>query len=266
MEMSQIEQELLPLKLLLQRHQIYRSIKDLNSLRSFMQTHVYSVWDFMCLLKFLQHNLAGSSQPWRPPIHRGLARFINEIVLGEESDELPNGEYISHLEMYCLAMQEVGADCSGIGKFLSELEKRSWEQILTDNDFIPGPAQKFMQFTHDILREGRPHQVAAAFAFGRENIIPAMFSELLDKMKIESGQAPSFYFYLRRHVELDGDHHGPMALQMIHLMCGNDEVKWQESLEAAKRSILARINLWDELNEELTAPAGRYKALPTGHP
>ena len=68
-------------------HPVYGAVADMDDLTVFMQHHVYSVWDFMSLAKYLQNEIAPSSSPWVPRGNSSVQRFINDIVLEEESDE-----------------------------------------------------------------------------------------------------------------------------------------------------------------------------------
>ena len=92
-------------------HKLYSAIEDM---RVFMQYHVYAVWDFMSLLKSLQRNLTCVNVPWFPIGDADTRYLINEIVTGEESDVDQNGIRKSHFEMYLEAMDQCGADTSGI--------------------------------------------------------------------------------------------------------------------------------------------------------
>ena len=47
-------------------------------------------------------------------------RLINEIVLGEESDQF-DGRVLSHFEMYLAAMDQAGADRAPLERFLDAL-------------------------------------------------------------------------------------------------------------------------------------------------
>ena len=61
-------------------HPLYEVITDRRSMRIFMESHVFAVWDFMCLLKFLQGRLTQVSVPWWPTEDADARAFINEIV------------------------------------------------------------------------------------------------------------------------------------------------------------------------------------------
>lgn len=230
----------------LENHQLYGHIQSINDLQLFMDRHVYAVFDFMSLTKALQNELAPSGGIWTMPKSNKLARFINEIVLCEESDELPSGEFISHFEMYCRAMAEVKANSDLPLAFIHYVSEHGLKIALNEFD-IPKCSRTFMDSTFATLKAGRIHEIAASFCFGREKCIPIMFQTLLDQMNISEKEAPTFHYYLKRHIEVDGDSHGPLALNMIEHLCGDDKGKWNEALNAANSSIDNRIQFWDEV-------------------
>jgi len=231
-------------------HPIYAAVRDLEDLTVFMQHHVYSVWDFMSLVKNLQNEIAPATTPWLPTGDAQVQRFINDIVLAEESDEgvrAQNGTptYSSHFNLYIQAMEEVKEGSSaGIEEFISELTSRSLESAL-QTVAVPKAASEFMQTTFDFIDSDKPHVVAAAFALGREHIVPEMFQALLNKMNIPHEDAEIFYYYLDRHIEIDSDQHGPMSLRMLELLCEGDAFKIKEAEQAALAAIGARIEFWD---------------------
>lgn len=237
-------------------HPLYAAIDDLDDLREFMSHHIYAVWDFMGLLKELQQHLAPSGAPWVPDGNARLRRFINEIVLAEESDEAPPADdgsttYISHFELYAEAMGEVGVDAGGALAFAGRVRREGIDAALATTGELPAAARTFMRRTFEFIDSGKPHVVAAAFAYGREQIIPAMFRALLARVGVGADRAPAFHYYLERHIDLDGDHHGPLAEQMVVDLCRGDALRLREAAAAAEAALEARILFWDGVLEAL---------------
>ena len=177
-------------------------IQTIEDLRIFMENHVFAVWDFMTLLKTIQASVVPSTTPWVPTKgnRSNIARMINEIVLCEESYVDLSGGSISHFDLYLQAMLEVGADIGPITTFLDEYSKGS----LTAFSYIPPAPRSFVLHTLKTASDG-PHCAAASFAYGRETIIPTMFTKILRQLEISAIDAPKFHYYLQRHIEVDGD-------------------------------------------------------------
>ncbi len=235
------------LKEKLTRHPIYESIETVQHLRCFMEHHIYAVWDFMSLLKALQAAVAPAQTPWMPSSRPELRRFINEIVLGEECDEYNfagTRRFISHFELYLLSMEEVNADTRPIRQFISVVNENGVEAAL-GLPMVPRPAIEFVRSTFQFIHEQKDHCTASAFAFGREDLIPAMFGALLERMKITEVMAPNFHYYLKRHTQLDAETHGPLALQLVAMLCGKNADREQEAVRTAERALEARIVFWN---------------------
>src|SRR5467141_1131119 len=235
------------LKEKLTRHPIYESIETVQHLRCFMEHHIYAVWDFMSLLKALQAAVAPAQTPWMPTSRPELRRVINQVVLGEECDEYNvagTTRFISHFELYLLSMEEVRADTRPIRQFISVVNENGVEAAL-GLPIVPRPAIKFVQSTFQFIREQKDHCTASAFAFGREDLIPAMFGALVERMKISEVMAPNFHYYLKRHTQLDAETHGPLALQLVTALCGKNDHREQEAMNAAERALEARIVFWN---------------------
>jgi pyrroloquinoline quinone (PQQ) biosynthesis protein C len=231
-------QTIAPLQTLLATHPLYNSIRSLPDLQLFMQSHVYAVWDFMSLLKSLQRTLTCVDVPWQPTADARSRRLINEIVLGEESD-VYEGEALSHFELYLRAMQSCGATTEPAHTLLATLSSGgSLDQALAP---APAEAAAFVHSTFAVVGTNEPHRVAAAFTFGREDLIPDMFSEFVRELDTQlPGRIALFRYYLERHIEMDGDEHGPMAMQMMQQLCRTPQ-QWQEATDTACFALKARI-------------------------
>ncbi|MCW2307198.1 DUF3050 domain-containing protein [Rhodobium gokarnense] len=241
----------------LDTHPVYGAINSRARLCRFMEHHVFSVWDFMSLIKYLQARVAPTNVPWAPVGDGSVRRFINELVLEEETDELPgNGvgapAFASHFELYCTAMREVGADPTAVLAFVETAVTEGIEAALATG-LAPAPSATFTRTTFGFINSGRPHQVAAALALGREHIIPAMFRRFLSDMEIGPDEAPVFHFYLNRHIHLDEDFHAPLSLKLLNALCEGDPQRLGEAREAATAAVAARLTFWDGVHEAISA-------------
>lgn len=246
---------LLSFKTRLEDHPVYDAVQSLEDLRIFMQHHLYSVWDYMSLIKYLQSVIAPTQYPWVPLGDASVRRFVNELVMEEESDESnKHGEFSSHFELYLEAMNEIGADTSRGRSFVNEVISSGIDAALT-GPHIPEPSRAFTSQTFTSIKRNKAHEVAAALALGREHIIPCMFSSLLRKMNVSAKEAPIFHYYLKRHVELDGDSHGPLSLRLLNGLCKGDENKIEEAVIAANTAVKTRLQFWDGVLEAISAPA-----------
>ncbi len=236
----------------LENHPVYQAVNSMDELRCFMQHHIYSVWDFMSLLKYLQSVIAPAGSPWIPQGEGDVRRFVNELVLEEESDETPvPGKFASHFELYLEAMQEVGADTSAATAFVKAVQNDGINKALALID-IPAPSREFTSTTFQFIQHNKAHQVAAALALGREHIIPCMFRSILAKSGISQQDAPIFHFYLERHIHLDEGFHAPLSLKLLNSLCDNDESKVEEAIETAQQAVNARLKLWDGVLQSLS--------------
>ena len=233
-------------------HPVYGLVDNIDSLRVFMEHHVFAVWDFMSLLKRLQQLETSVEVPWLPKPRRTTARLINEIVLGEESDEDGSGGYSSHYELYRVAMVECAASTRKIDCLTATLvHGASIEEALNASGAEPTIAA-FVRTTWRFIASRDPWVVAAAFTFGREDIIPDMFRRCIASLApTDSCSLTVLKHYLARHIDVDEESHAPMARQMMHELCGEDPYRWQAATEAVMIALRARIQLWDGVVSEL---------------
>ncbi len=249
-----IQNKVKPLREALLKHGLYDNLNTLEDLKVFMENHVFAVWDFMVLLKALQIRLTSTSEAWVPSESPVARRLINDIVLCEESDVDMHGKPSSHYEMYLDGMKQCGADTKKVTQMLSFLKKGySHKSLVKYNVAELEPHIKdFLQCTLEIVKTDQAHVIAAAFTFGREDLIPDLFTEIVRDLDAKMpNQLTAFIYYLQRHIEVDADEHGPMAYEMIADLCGNNEQKWQEATEGAYKALEARLKFWDAISEQL---------------
>lgn len=241
------------------KHELYSHLQSLEQMQCFMEHHIFAVWDFMVLLKALQRRLTCVEELWVPTEGRVARRLINDIVLAEESDLDSLGRPASHYEMYLAAMKQAGADLRPILRLTQKAQQgHSHKSLVKYNvaEIERAPLQ-FLQHSYRVVREGKPHEIAAAFTFGREDLIPDLFTEIVrDLNQRFGGRLSAFVYYLERHIEIDSDEHGPMAEQMMLELCGNDQQRWLEAEQAGIQALDERLRLWDAINAKIkTIPA-----------
>jgi hypothetical protein len=244
--LSRLQQGIEPVRREVVDHRVYGEITGIERVRTFLNSHVYAVWDFMSLLKTLQRELTCVQVPWVPSGPTASRRLINEIVLIEESDEFGE-DYISHFELYLDGMDQAGAETATVRAFLDLLRAgRPVPEALTEAG-VPQGAADFVRATWGIIDGAPVHCKAAAFAFGREDLIPEMFAQVV-KIPDPEGRLTLFKDYLVRHIEVDGEQHTPMAMQMLIDLNGDDTAKWSQCAETVRTALRARVELWSAIS------------------
>jgi hypothetical protein len=244
-----MNQEISKLSKDLENHPLYQRLDSLDNLKIFMEYHVFAVFDFMCLLKSLQKYITFDHFPWKPSGYPDeIVRFVNEIVLCEESDLDVDGQPCSHFNLYIKAMHEVGAQTHQVLKFVNNLREYEY-----DASELPEGIKEFVSFNLDLSMDGQVEEVAAAFLYGREILIPHMFAGIVPVLNAIDPKPKALIYYLERHIEVDGDEHGPMAEKCIQAICEENKLKWAKAEKTAIKSLNLRINLWDKALEQINS-------------
>src|SRR5271156_3127036 len=162
-QLHALRERLHPLREALLDHLLYPHIDSLPALRLFMEHHVFAVWDFMSLLKELQRQLCCTTVPWVPSDQPLGSRFINKIVLSEESDDDGHGGFASHFELYHRAMTRCGASTATIDGFLNAIRSGITVSSALESPLVPESVRRFVRQTFAVIEHGSIHAIAAAF-------------------------------------------------------------------------------------------------------
>ncbi len=251
-----LRESLRPIRAKLVGHRLYSKIRTIDDLRLFLEHHVFAVWDFMSLLKWLQRSYTCVETPWLPSRDPLTRRLINEIVLAEESDDDGEGGYTSHFEMYLAAMNACHASAAPISALVQNLAEGASIESALERCGGPAAATTFVRSTMQLIHEGNRSKITAAFALGREDVIPDMFRMIVADLEQQfPGELATLRLYLERHISLDEETHTPLALRMLTQVASEDENGWRDAHEAAQQCLLERLRLWDAIADALDARA-----------
>lgn len=265
-------------------HRIYGLVNSADRLRRFMESHVFAVWDFQSLLKAMQQRLTCTSIPWVPSADPEARRLVNEIVLDEESDLLPDGGSASHFELYLDGMRAAGADTGPVERMMRMLQEGTSPQVgkpaaTQAGDTLPKATRpettvgarvasamaaagapeaacNFVGESFAVIEQSSTPALVAAFTYGREDVIPDMFRGLVASLAAGDPAWAKFHWYLERHIEADDEKHAPICRRILARLCGDDADRWADASATARRCLEARIALWDAIAADLESIPG----------
>jgi hypothetical protein len=174
--------------------------------------------------------------------------------LAEETDVDGQEGIASHFELYHRAMSGFGARTAVIDRFLDLLRAGETIEGALQRAEVQEPIRRFVGHTFGTIASDDLCAIASAFTFGREDLLPDVFQKIVRELNHGAdGALAPFKYYLLRHIQLDGDEHGPMAARLIDEVCGSDDAKWRLATRAAVGSLQARILLWDSIHDAIKA-------------
>jgi hypothetical protein len=145
-------------------------------------------------------------------------------------------------------MADVGASTRQFDRFRSLARVAPSVEVAMARSGVPSHVKAFVAHTMTLAHSGSTEEVLAAFFYGREDIIPEMFRRLqktLHGARHDTDSLRHFIYYIDRHIELDGDSHGPKGRELLDDLVADSSQNNERALRAACNSIEARIELWD---------------------
>jgi hypothetical protein len=143
-------------------------------------------------------------------------------------------------------MTGCGANTAPIDGFVGQLRRGKPVAAALESPCVPACARDFVRHTFTIIDGGDLCAIASAFTFGREDLLPAVFQRVVNELNVTAGGGlEDFNYYLKRHIGLDEQEHGPMANRLLLSLCESDETRWQVAEQTAVDCLEARRRFWD---------------------
>ena len=231
-------------------HPLFANKLESKHICKFMESHIFAVWGFMSILKSLQKMITPNNLPWIPNKNtkNGLVNFVNEIILCEESDYIEGIGFISHFEIYLLAMKSMGAKTDQLDKLTSSITDNGYNEKYLDNIVATTEVKSFLKYDLEVSINGTLPEIVGAFTLGREKVIPNMFGYILPAIK-ETSTSKYLITYLERHIDIDGDRHGPLSMKLLNSSCDREQLS--HAYAAAIKSLELRLLVWDRVYEDI---------------
>ena len=231
-------------------HPLFAKKLEPKHICKFMESHIFAVWGFMSILKSLQKMIAPNNLPWMPNKNtkNGLVNFVNEIILCEESDYIEGIGFISHFEIYLLAMKNMGAKTDQLDKLISRITDNGYNENYLDDINASVEVKSFLKHDLEISINGTLPEIIGAFTLGREKVIPNMFSYILPAIK-KTSTSKYLITYLERHIDIDGDRHGPLSMKLLNTSC--DKKQLSLAYATAIKSLELRLLVWDKVYNDI---------------
>ncbi|CAG9319831.1 unnamed protein product [Blepharisma stoltei] len=248
----------------------YSSIKleSLPATRVYMKNFIYQAWAVISTLKALRSKLSPSTVPWYPPEDENSVRYINEILLDEETDVAGQPQqYSSHYNLFIKAMREANGFSEPMETLVTDLRQgMAWDKAFIKNKdqykhIISPSTFKYVENEIGIAMNGDLHQIAGFFFLGREETVPDLFSGFVKSLNEKEVNAPLFKSYIQRHIDLDGDLHAPLGEKITQRVCKEDPKMWKEVYEAGKLGITDDLNFAKGVTKMIGKPLTLYEAV-----
>ena len=74
-----------------------------------------------------------------------------------------------------------------------------------------------------------------------------MFQKFIDNLE-DNHKYVSFKYYLQRHIEVDGESHGPMAHRLLENLAKKEDPEFKLIEEGGRNAIESRIDFWEGIH------------------
>ena len=155
---------------------------------------------------------------------------------------------MSHFELYLSSMKNINAKTDHIESIVDDVSKNKPKSF--DKYNLEPECYSFLEGNNRLLNTNQLHIISALFTYGRETTLPGMFEKLLLRIG-ESSKYDQLKLYLKRHIDVDSNRHGPLSLILFNKSCESDDSKYNQAVDAAIKSIEIRYNLWTGIHKKI---------------
>ncbi len=230
---------------ILENHRLYQVVVSQRSLAYFMERHVICVWIYHALLQSLYQEIIEGMQAINTDDKKECVRLVTEVVLDEVVEDLGDGHFQSHLELYVEAMEDVGANVSTILTFFDMVEKgfslrRSLELAKFPAECVSYAKRMLPYFTEPAFKK------AAALFYEGEPFIPDTFLSNIEAM-LPKVPVNHLLDYFESHIEGLKRPGFSASGRLVEILCMADNRYHQQAERVAEKVMKARIELWNHI-------------------
>ena len=145
-------------------------------------------------------------------------------------------------------MKNMGAKTDQLDKLTSRIIDKGYNEKYLDDIDITAEVKSFLKHDLEVSMNGTLPEIIGAFTLGREKVIPKMFGYILPAIK-ETSTSKHLITYLERHIDVDGDRHGPLSVKLLNTSCDKEQLSL--AYATAIKSLELRLLVWDKVYENI---------------
>ena len=145
-------------------------------------------------------------------------------------------------------MKNMGAKTDQLDKLTSRIIDKGYNEKYLDDVDASDEVKNFLKHDLDVAMNGTLPELVGVFTLGREKVIPNMFNYILPAIK-ETATSKYLITYLERHIDIDGDRHGPLSMKLLNSSCGTKQLSL--AYATAINSLELRLLVWDKVYENI---------------
>jgi hypothetical protein len=146
-------------------------------------------------------------------------------------------------------MKNMGAKTDQLDKLTSRIIDNGYNEKYLDDVDTSNEVKSFLKYDLDVSLNGTLPEIVGAFTLGREKVIPNMFGYMIPAIN-ETPTSNYLITYLERHIDIDGDRHGPLSMKLLNASCNNEQLSI--AYAAAIKSLELRLSVWDRVYKDIS--------------